>query len=199
MPLRTGRAYIDALRRTPRDVWVEGSRVDDVTTHPALAANVAELARQYDKQFDPRFADSLTYVVPATGERAAASLMPAVDAAGLKRRGAAYRTQAEAALGLMPLIAFHARGRGNGPSRAVGEPQSATCRRHHAKVFPSCPDAGGFPDHFPGAARSGKAADRHRCRLAFWNSQQDAPRHGYQTGRPPQGLIPQRAWVRKST
>jgi aromatic ring hydroxylase len=80
---------------------VEGSRVDDVTTHPALAANVAELARQYDKQFDPRFADSLTYVVPATGERAAASLMPAVDAAGLKRRGAAYRTQAEAALGLM--------------------------------------------------------------------------------------------------
>jgi anthranilate 3-monooxygenase (FAD)/4-hydroxyphenylacetate 3-monooxygenase len=75
--------------------------VDDVTTHPAFSANVAELARHYDLQFDPRYADTLTYVEPETGERASTALMPAHRAEDLQRRGAAYRVQAEASFGLM--------------------------------------------------------------------------------------------------
>jgi anthranilate 3-monooxygenase (FAD)/4-hydroxyphenylacetate 3-monooxygenase len=101
MPIRTGRQFIEGLRAHPRDVWVEGVRVDDVTTHPAFAANVTELARQFDLQFDPRYADQLTYVEPETGERASTALMPATSAEDLKRRGQAYRVQAEASFGLM--------------------------------------------------------------------------------------------------
>jgi len=101
MPIRTGQQFIEGLREHPRDVWVDGARVDDVTTHPAFAANVAELARQYDMQFDPRFSDDLTYVVPETGQRASTALMPAQSAAELQRRGRAYRVQAQSSFGLM--------------------------------------------------------------------------------------------------
>jgi anthranilate 3-monooxygenase (FAD)/4-hydroxyphenylacetate 3-monooxygenase len=101
LPIRSGPQLKEALRATPRDVWVNGERVDDVTTHPAFAANVEEIARQYDMQCDPRYRDQLTYVVPETGERAPTSLMPANDKEGLRRRSEAYRVQAEASFGLM--------------------------------------------------------------------------------------------------
>jgi anthranilate 3-monooxygenase (FAD)/4-hydroxyphenylacetate 3-monooxygenase len=101
MPIRSGRQFIEGLRDQPRDVWVEGMQVDDVTTHPAFANNVATLAQQYDMQFDPRFSNRLTYREPETGELASTALMPANSVADLQRRGDAYRVQAEASFGVM--------------------------------------------------------------------------------------------------
>ena len=101
MPIRSGHQFIQALRVHPRDVWVEGVRVEDVTTHPAFSANIATIAQHYDMQFDPRFADRLTYIEPETGERASTALMPARSAAEVQRRSDAYRVQAEASFGVM--------------------------------------------------------------------------------------------------
>ena len=36
MPARTGQEYITGLRNRPREVWIDGECVKDVTAHPAL-------------------------------------------------------------------------------------------------------------------------------------------------------------------
>lgn len=101
MGIRTGRQFVEHLQNHPREVWVEGERVDDVTTHPAFAESVRQMARLYDMQHDPRFQEQLTYIVPETGERAPASLMPALTLEDLKHRAEAYRISAGATFGLM--------------------------------------------------------------------------------------------------
>ena len=40
MPMRSGREFIEGLRRTPREVWIAGRRVDDVTADPVFARPV---------------------------------------------------------------------------------------------------------------------------------------------------------------
>ncbi len=45
----TGARYIDSLK-DDRDVWLDGQKVHDVTTHPAFTGMVHELARIYDRQ-----------------------------------------------------------------------------------------------------------------------------------------------------
>ena len=37
MGARTGEQFLEGLRRTKRQLWLDGERVDDVTAHPALA------------------------------------------------------------------------------------------------------------------------------------------------------------------
>jgi len=101
MPIRDGRQFVARLRAHPREVWVEGERVADVTTHPVFKRSVEQLALLYDMQFDPALRDTLTYVVPETGERAGAAFMPARSAADLAKRRAAYRAWAETNFGLM--------------------------------------------------------------------------------------------------
>ena len=36
MSARTGEEYITGLKEHPREVWIDGEQVQDVTTHPAL-------------------------------------------------------------------------------------------------------------------------------------------------------------------
>ncbi len=44
MPAKTGTQYIDGLSQRPREVWIRGERVEDVTTHPALRNGVRSVA-----------------------------------------------------------------------------------------------------------------------------------------------------------
>src|SRR6266581_7545034 len=53
MPARTGQQYITGLQERPREVWIDGERVQDVTTHPALRNGVRSVAALYDMQHDP--------------------------------------------------------------------------------------------------------------------------------------------------
>ena len=53
MPARTGEAYMKGLQEHPREVWIDGERVEDVTTHPALRHGVRSVAALYDMQHDP--------------------------------------------------------------------------------------------------------------------------------------------------
>jgi anthranilate 3-monooxygenase (FAD)/4-hydroxyphenylacetate 3-monooxygenase len=99
--VRSGREFVEGLKSRPREVWIAGERVGDVTTHPAFAASVEQLARIYDTQVAPQTRDALTYIVEETGERAGISFMPAKSAEDLARRREAFRLWAEMTFGLM--------------------------------------------------------------------------------------------------
>ena len=55
----TGAEYIASLR-DGREVYIDGERVADVTTHPAFRNAVRSIARLYDAMHDPKTKDSLT-------------------------------------------------------------------------------------------------------------------------------------------
>lgn len=101
MGIRSGQQFIDGLKANPRDVWINGEQVEDVTTHPAFSRIVRQLARLYDSQVDPDTRDKLTYEVPETGERAGMAFMPAKTVEDLRRRREAYYHWASMNFGLM--------------------------------------------------------------------------------------------------
>jgi paerucumarin biosynthesis protein PvcC len=55
----TGEEYLDSLR-DGREVWIDGERVGDVTTHPAFRNAARSIARMYDAMHDPETRDLLT-------------------------------------------------------------------------------------------------------------------------------------------
>lgn len=58
--LRTGQQYRDGLR-DGREIWIDGERVTDVTTHPAFKPIVDVKARMYDIQHEPEHRDRFSY------------------------------------------------------------------------------------------------------------------------------------------
>jgi len=87
MPIRRGDEYLESLR-DGRCVWLMGERVEDVTTHAALAGCARSVAAVYDLQHDLAHRDLLTMPSPATGERVSlAYLLPrSVDDLARQRR-----------------------------------------------------------------------------------------------------------------
>jgi 4-hydroxyphenylacetate 3-monooxygenase oxygenase component len=72
----TGARYIESLKDS-REVWLDGEKVQDVTTHPAFTGMVHELARIYDLQHTEPYRDQMTFISPATGNRCSLSwLLP---------------------------------------------------------------------------------------------------------------------------
>ena len=67
MPIRRGEEYLESLR-DGRRLWIMGQRVEDVTTHPALAGCARSVAEVYDLQHDGEHHDLLTFPSPATGK-----------------------------------------------------------------------------------------------------------------------------------
>ncbi len=88
MAVRTGEEFLEGLR-DGREVWLEGERVDDVTTHPKTARMAATLAGIYDLQHRPENHDRMTFKSPTSGEPVALSyLVPETQEDLMRRRGA---------------------------------------------------------------------------------------------------------------
>ena len=69
--MRSGPQFVESLR-DGRAVYLDGAKVDDVTTHPAFAEPIRQVAAMYDlarERWDPA---TTTYVEPATGQRTSA-------------------------------------------------------------------------------------------------------------------------------
>lgn len=64
---RSGKEYVDGLR-DGRAVFIDGEKVDDVTTHPAFAGTVRSVAMLYDIANDPANRDTMTFPSPSSGE-----------------------------------------------------------------------------------------------------------------------------------
>lgn len=58
--IRTGDQYRQGLR-DGREIWLDGERVNDITTHRSTKPIVDIRARMYDMQHEPSFAPALTY------------------------------------------------------------------------------------------------------------------------------------------
>src|ERR1700722_9251756 len=71
--IRTGEQYRDSIR-DGRQVWINGERVNDVTTHPMFKPIVDIRARIYDMAHEKAMQDIMTYVDEKTGERNAVGL-----------------------------------------------------------------------------------------------------------------------------
>ncbi|HYC65782.1 MAG TPA: 4-hydroxyphenylacetate 3-hydroxylase N-terminal domain-containing protein, partial [Reyranellaceae bacterium] len=98
MPARTGEQFLKGLRG-PRDVWVDGERVSDVTDHPKLTGAAHALAEVYDLQH--REAATCLAPDPETGEPIGLSHIPPTSREALARRHKALRAVAEYSVGLM--------------------------------------------------------------------------------------------------
>ena len=101
MGARTGAQYIKGLQDQPRDVWLGGERVKDVTTHPGLARGVRAIAALYDMQHDPALRDEMTYVSPTSGERVGLSFIVPRTREELERRRVMMLHWARATCGMM--------------------------------------------------------------------------------------------------
>ncbi len=99
MAARAGTQFLDGLRSRKRQLWVEGQRVDDVTTHPALAGAAQTIAGVFDRQ--QTFADECLTPDPETGEPINIGHMIPRSVDDLKRRNRGLTRIAEATVGLM--------------------------------------------------------------------------------------------------
>jgi 4-hydroxyphenylacetate 3-monooxygenase len=73
--IRTGEAYRESLR-DGREVWIDGERVDDVTTHPAFKPIVDVRARIYDLAHEDATRDVMSYADIESGERCSVGSKP---------------------------------------------------------------------------------------------------------------------------
>jgi len=85
--IRTGAQYLEGLR-DDRDVWMQGEKVNDVTSHPGLSRGAETLANFLDKQFDPKIQDLVTY--EEDGNRYATSHMIPKSVEDVVKRGDAF-------------------------------------------------------------------------------------------------------------
>ena len=99
MGARTGEQFLEGLRKTRRVVWVGDERVEDVTSHPALAQAARTLAGVYDRQH--RYPGECLIADPATGELVNVSHMIPRSVVDLQRRNQGLSRISEATVGLM--------------------------------------------------------------------------------------------------
>ncbi len=86
--IRTGGQYRESIR-DGRQVWIDGEKVDDVTTHPAFKPIIDIRARIYDLGHEAETSDVMTYVDDETGQTCAIGSKPprTKDDWAAKRRG----------------------------------------------------------------------------------------------------------------
>ncbi|MFE0650596.1 4-hydroxyphenylacetate 3-hydroxylase family protein [Streptomyces sp. NPDC059534] len=91
---RSGQEYLEGLR-DGRAVWLDGERVEDVTTHPAFRSSAASFAGLYDLADDPVHHP----VLVRDGVRRAYAVPRSYEDLVARRR--AFRTTAEASYGFL--------------------------------------------------------------------------------------------------
>lgn len=98
--MRTGSDYLRSLR-DGRAVFVNGEKVDDVTTHPAFREAARSIARLFDIAAAPENREGMTFTSPKTGEPVLRCYQIPRSTADLRARRLFSETWAEATFGLM--------------------------------------------------------------------------------------------------
>jgi 4-hydroxyphenylacetate 3-monooxygenase len=101
MAARTGQEYIKGLQEQPREIWLGGERLEDVTTHPALRNGVQTIAALYDMQHDAALRQEMTYPSPTTGEPVGLSFIIPRTKAELEQRRVMMLHWARRSCGMM--------------------------------------------------------------------------------------------------
>ena len=98
MPARTGKEFLRGLKGA-REVWVDGERIGDIASHPALAGGAATIAGVFDLQHSN--AEACLMPDPESGELINISHMIPRSREDLNRRHRCLQTIAEFTVGLM--------------------------------------------------------------------------------------------------
>jgi 4-hydroxyphenylacetate 3-monooxygenase len=101
MPTRTGKQYLAGLREQEREVWLEGRRVEDPTSHPGLRGGACAIAALYDMQHHRELRDEMTYVSPTTGDRVGLSFIIPRTREDLEKRRVMMLNWARTTCGMM--------------------------------------------------------------------------------------------------
>jgi len=99
MGARTGSQFLEGLRRTKREIWVDGERIEDVTAHPRLRGGAESLAAFFDRQH--AYAAECLYADPETGEPTNVSHMIPRSREALWQRHAGLVRLSEGSMGIM--------------------------------------------------------------------------------------------------
>jgi 4-hydroxyphenylacetate 3-monooxygenase len=107
--MRSGADYLKSLN-DGRQVFVEGERVKDVTTHPAFREAARSVARLYDIAANPANRELMTFTSPKTGKPVWRAYQIPRSHADLRARRLFSEKWAEATFGLMGRSPDHVAG-----------------------------------------------------------------------------------------
>ena len=99
MGVRTGSQFLEGLRKTKREIWVDGEKIEDVTAHPKLRGGAASLAAIFDRQHD--YAGECQFTHPQTGQPTNVSHMIPRSREELRHRHAGLVRLSEGSMGIM--------------------------------------------------------------------------------------------------
>ncbi|HBR64278.1 MAG TPA: 4-hydroxyphenylacetate 3-monooxygenase, oxygenase component, partial [Dehalococcoidia bacterium] len=68
MPARNGSQYLERLRVHPKNLWIEGEKVEDVTGHRAFSGCADSIASLYEMQHDVDLSSKMTFN-PGSGDK----------------------------------------------------------------------------------------------------------------------------------
>lgn len=101
MTARNGKQYLDNLRANQPEVYLNGRRVDDVTTEPIFAGPLASVMQQYDLQHEPDNVAVMTVDDRATGGRYSISFLIPRSKEELIQRRRHYKLRTDHNFGFM--------------------------------------------------------------------------------------------------
>lgn len=101
MGARTGQQYLESIRQRQPEVYFQGARIEDVTTHPAFVGPVKSVMEQYDLQHDPRYRDICLYESPTSGEPVSTGFMVPRSRDDLIKRSQHYKLRTDHHFGTM--------------------------------------------------------------------------------------------------
>ncbi len=100
MPARGGEQFLEGLRRSPPNLYVDGERVLDPAAHPATGSAARAIAELYDLQLRADLLDDMTFEGPG-GDRVGMSFLEPATVEDLRRRSRMHRTWARHSLGFI--------------------------------------------------------------------------------------------------
>jgi 4-hydroxyphenylacetate 3-monooxygenase len=101
MAARTGKQVLQRFREDPPNLWINGERVTDPTTHPSTRNAVNSLAALYDMQHSPELVEKMTVTSPTSGDLVGRSFVVPKSKEDLRRRSEMHKVWADASLGHM--------------------------------------------------------------------------------------------------
>jgi 4-hydroxyphenylacetate 3-monooxygenase len=98
--VRSGAEFIESVRDA-REVWLDGERVKDITTHPAFRNTIRSIADLYDLAHSAESRDELTTLSPYSDRRIHRAFQVAATRADLVAKRKAFKTVSEASFGFL--------------------------------------------------------------------------------------------------
>src|SRR6266404_5165099 len=101
MPARSGREYVESIRKQAPSVYLGGRRITDVTAEPVFQEPLRAIAEQYDTQLDPAYRDVMTYPSPTTGQPVSTAFLVPRSREELVKKRQHFKLRADHNFGFM--------------------------------------------------------------------------------------------------